>query len=70
MDTEFDKAVLEASFAEEETRETGDTDGYETTDTADEERESVLGDQEDPGRVDESGDIPGQETDLEDIERV
>ena len=39
-------------------------------DTEDEERELVLGDQEDPGRVDESGDIPGQETDLEDIERV
>ena len=70
MDTESDQAILEVSLTGEETRETGDTDRHEATDTADEKRESVLGDQEDPGRVDEGGDCLGHEDDLEDTQRA
>ena len=70
MDTESDQAILEVSLTEEEERETGDTDRHEATDTADEKRESVLGDQEDPGRVDEGGDCLGHEDGLEDTQRV
>ena len=43
MDTESDKEILDLSITEEE-RQTGDTDRHETTDTADEERQPMVGD--------------------------
>ena len=62
METKSDKEVLDISLTRAETRKTRDAEGYEGTDTADEEREPVLGDQADRGRADESGDMPGLKT--------